>query len=173
MIKIKKSTWLTAVRVLLACLIAANLLMIFSFSLQDSKASSDSSLAVTKVVANATVEGYPQMSYEEKSNVYAGIEGTIRKCAHMAEFGSLGALILLLLLTWKDRIVTKYGIALAAVFATAGLDELTQKFVEGRSSQFKDVLIDFSGALISCTVLLGITLLIHRHSAKKHAKGEE
>lgn len=170
---IKKSTWLTVWRVFLVCLIVANLFMIFSFSLQNSKASSDTSLAVTKAVANATVEGYKQMNYEEKTEVYLDIDGIIRKCAHMAEFGLLGMLTFLLLLTWRKYILPKYGISLSAVFLTACLDELTQKFVEGRSAQFKDVLIDFTGAIISCTLLLGITLLIYRHRAKKRMNREE
>ena len=96
---------------------------------------------------------------EEKASV-AENHTPIRKLAHMLEFGSLGALVFLFLLSWQGRIWWRYLSALAFVFAYASADELHQKFSDGRAGLFSDVIIDFRGALIACTAVLVIAVAI-------------
>ena len=72
-------------------------------------------------------------------------EAVVRKLAHFAEFAVLG-----LCLTFCLRMYTKRLVAFCAWPLLLGLfiavcDEFLQRFVPGRSSSVKDVLIDFCG----------------------------
>ena len=76
---------------------------------------------------------------------------TIRKTAHFTEFCVLGVLLYLSCLVWRLRLPM---LAWVPALAIAGLDELIQSFVPGRSSELRDVLIDAAGALAGCLVCL-------------------
>ena len=71
----------------------------------------------------------------------------IRKAAHMSEYA-----ILLLLLYYALRLHT-LSLSLLVTFIYACSDEFHQLFIPGRSGQFKDVLIDTSGALIMLMII--------------------
>ena len=77
----------------------------------------------------------------------------IRKGAHFFEYAVLAILIGSLLYsyryTWMNRIIY----ALFMVLLCAILDEYFQSFVDGRNSSVKDILIDFSGAIVGCLFL--------------------
>lgn len=78
----------------------------------------------------------------------------VRKLAHMAEFGSLAALMFLFLLTWNGKFWWRYLTSLGFALAYAVTDELHQMFSDGRGARLSDVYIDFTGAFITCTLLL-------------------
>ena len=109
---------------------------------------------------------------EEEMQAISQIQHKLRKLAHMFEFGLLGLLILLFSATWKDRYLPlKYLLALAFVFAFAATDELHQTMVADRAGMFHDVLIDLSGAVISCTLALPFLALgLHKHLRKQKEK---
>ena len=87
-----------------------------------------------------------KFSYEQLSYM-------IRKSAHFFEYAVLAVLIGSLLYpyryTWMNRIIY----ALFMVLLCAILDEYFQSFVDGRNSSVKDILIDFSGAIVGCLFL--------------------
>ena len=87
-----------------------------------------------------------EFSYEQLSYM-------IRKSAHFFEYAVLAILIGSLLhsyrYTWMNRIIY----ALFMVLLCAILDEYFQSFVDGRNSSVKDILIDFSGAIVGCLLL--------------------
>ena len=87
-----------------------------------------------------------KFSYEQLSYM-------IRKSAHFFEYAVLAILIGSLLYsyryTWMNRIIY----ALFMVLLCAILDEYFQSFVDGRNSSVKDILIDFSGAIVGCLFL--------------------
>ena len=163
----KKKTKLLLLRVLLGVLILANMIVIFLFSAQNGEESGKTSGEVTKVVAEVTVKDFAQKPAQEQTKIIEKMHPILRKLAHMTEFGSLGALIFLLLLTWKGSVWWRFGASLAGTFLYACTDELHQLLAEDRGPQFIDVLIDTSGALITCSVLLAVVLLI------KHKKGKK
>ena len=163
----KKKTKLLLLRVLLGVLILANMVVIFLFSAQNGEESGKTSGEVTKVVAEVTVKDFAQKPAQEQTKIIEKMHPILRKLAHMTEFGSLGALIFLLLLTWKGSVWWRFGASLAGTFLYACTDELHQLLAEDRGPQFIDVLIDTSGALITCSVLLAVVLLI------KHKKGKK
>ena len=86
----------------------------------------------------------------------------IRKIAHMLEFGSLAALAFLFLLTWSGQAFWRYGAALGFALIYAATDELHQLFRAGRGARISDVVIDFTGAFITCTLLLTFVTVIRR-----------
>lgn len=161
----KKKTKLLLLRVLLGILILANMTAIFLFSAQSGEESGKTSGKVAETVAEVTVKDFSSKPPAEQEQIVEKIHPPLRKIAHMAEFGSLGALIFLFLLTYSGAILPRFFIALAATLLYACTDELHQMLSDSRGPQFRDVLIDLSGALITCTVLLILFAWI------KHRKG--
>ncbi len=90
----------------------------------------------------------------------------IRKAAHMFNYlcmGLVGYNALRLTFNWPFNRKLLFAFLLSAMFAS--LDEFFQTFVPGRSGQFKDVLIDSSGAFLG---LLGLWLrALHKKGIKK------
>lgn len=165
-IKKHKINKLTVLRVLLVILIFLNLYMIFFFSSQDSTTSNKASNAVSTIIAENTVKDYDQKKDYEQLALIRRIDRPLRKIAHMTEFGSLGALIFLLLLTWKNHTMIKYGISLGCVFVAACIDECSQTLSSGRNPAFLDVLIDLGGAVIACSLVLLAVYLLHKKPRK-------
>lgn len=100
---------------------------------------------------------------EEQVELVNKMHTPIRKLAHMAEFGSLAALLFLFLLTWAGKVLWRYAASLGFTLIYAATDELHQLFSDGRGARFSDVLIDFAGAFIACTLLLILVIVIRRN----------
>lgn len=163
----KNKLWL--LRAVLGLLILANMTAIFFFSSQNGEESGKTSSEVTKVVAEITVKDFESKPPVEQEQIVQKIHPPVRKLAHMAEFGSLGALIFLFLLTFRGAILPRWFASLVATFLYACTDELHQMLSDSRGPQFQDVLIDLSGALITCTVLLLPVILIkYRKGTLQH-----
>lgn len=160
---------LLAVRVLLCILILVNLALIFSFSLQNAPKSSATSGQVSNVIADLVVEDFESKTEPEKAQIVKRIDPSVRQLAHMTEFGTLGAWILLLLLTLPLRTWLSYLLSLAATLALACTDELLQMLSDGRAAQFTDILTDLGGALILCTLILAAVPLVRAIKRKKEA----
>ncbi len=86
----------------------------------------------------------------------------VRKLAHMLEFASLATLAFLFLLTWAGKVLWRYAASLGFALAYAATDELHQLFSDGRGARFSDVVIDFVGIFIACTLLLAIVVSVRR-----------
>ena len=161
---------LRPLRILLALLILVNMVVIFLLSSENGQKSSETSGKVTKKIAEVTVRDFEQKPELEKAEIVHEMEHPVRKLAHMTEFGILGALIFLLLLTWKGKTMLRYGVSLCLTAAYAGTDEWHQRFSSGRGPQITDVLIDLSGAFITCTAVFAIVLFV-RHRRKQTTEG--
>ncbi len=164
----KKETKLWLLRGLLAILILANMTAIFLFSAQSGEESGKTSGEVSKVVAEVTVKDFTSKPPAQQEQIVQKINLPLRKIAHMTEFGSLGALIFLLLLTYQGAMLPRWLASLAATFLYACTDELHQMLSDNRGPQFRDVLIDLSGALITCTVLLILFAWIRHRKGVLH-----
>ena len=150
----KNQIVLLSVRILLVCLILTNLVLIFRFSLQNATESESTSGRVSDAVASVVVEDYHEKNETERLDIRNRIDPTVRKLAHMAEFGSLGALVFVLLLTWRWRLPFQYLTALGTTLAVACIDELIQNFSEGRAMQLTDLLTDLLGGIAFCSLIL-------------------
>ncbi len=99
---------------------------------------------------------------EEQKKIVQQAHTPVRKLAHMLEFGSLGALALLLLVSWPGKLLWCYAASLGFALLYAATDELHQLFRNGRGAKLSDVAIDFAGAFIACTLLLIVVIMIRR-----------
>ena len=163
----KRNKRIKVIRIFLGILILVNMLLIFAFSAQSGEKSDQTSGKVTQTVAEITVKDFHKKPLDQQTKIMKELHPPIRKIAHMLEFGSLGALIFLFLLTWKGKLMLQYASSLSATFLYACTDEWHQRLSEGRGPQFRDVLIDLSGALITCTLLLGLILLLRNAKRKQ------
>ena len=86
----------------------------------------------------------------------------LRKAAHMLEFCALGVTATCLADALYVRFLRPFTAhAVCYCLFTAVLDEFIQTFT-GRSGEVRDVLIDFTGALIGIGLVLGIKRLCDR-----------
>lgn len=83
----------------------------------------------------------------------------VRKVAHFTEFMTLG-----ILLTVTIYILSKPNIFIPLFVGlfTAVFDEFIQLFVDGRSGQVSDVVLDFSGFIVGVFFVMLIYIIIKR-----------
>ena len=156
------------IRCLLGLLILLNLVLIFGFSSESRETSGQTSLKVTQSVAQSVVKDFDELPAKEQKTVIDTLHPDVRTLAHMAEFGSLGALSMLLLLTFSVSPWRCYLTSLPWVLTVASIDELYQLLADaGRAGELKDVLYDTFGALVCCSILLVLVLIWKWYVAKK------
>lgn len=90
---------------------------------------------------------------QQEEQLIEKLNKPLRKCMHASEYFVLSILIFNCLKTFKisgwKTVIIPIGIA----FLYACTDEFHQLFVAGRTSQFTDVLIDTSGAILGVTMI--------------------
>ena len=145
-------------RWILGVLIVLNLVAIFAFSAQPAEKSDHTSNKLSGAVIESVNKDFEKLPPRKQESLIVKLAAPLRKVAHMLEFGVLGILIFLFLLTWRGRVPERYLITLAFVLVYAATDEWHQLFVPGRGGLITDVLIDFAGAFIGCSVTLLIVL---------------
>lgn len=89
----------------------------------------------------------------------------VRKGAHLFEYAMLGSFLYLLFKCFKQREYNCWIYALFLVLLCATIDEFFQSFV-GRTSSVRDVLIDFSGAIIGMSVMSLLTFCFEKVSIR-------
>ncbi len=136
------------------------MLFIFLMSARDGEESSDLSSGFLHLLFGWLI---PLLS----ENV---AEFIIRKAAHMFEFLCLALASLRffaeLLETHRRRLPLSFSAAAVWSFLYACSDEWHQRFVPGRAGQFRDVLIDFSGALLGL-LLAGLLLWLWKTRSRR------
>lgn len=154
-------------RIILGILIILNMAVIFGFSAQTGTQSSQVSHQITSGITDVIAPDVKDRTEAEQIAFMGPIHRTLRKIAHMVEFGSLGCLVFLFLLTWEKPPLLYYAVSVAFTFLYACSDELHQLLSEARGAQFSDVMLDTFGALITCTAVLLIVWI--RGKKKKGA----
>ena len=100
---------------------------------------------------------------ENEEQIVEKLNMPLRKCMHATEYLILSILILNWLRNYEIKSWKAIVISVIISFLYACTDEFHQLFVSGRTSQFTDVLIDTTGAIIGVTIftiLLSIILNI-------------
>ena len=126
-------------------LVIAWMIFIFIMSNQPAEVSSQQSDLVVRLLA---IVGIDMDSYFGDLATFI-----IRKSAHMMEYFILFILWYRVLVLYVDNKKAKLY-ALGLVFLYASSDEFHQTFVPGRSGEFKDVMIDTCGGVISLIVTI-------------------
>lgn len=86
----------------------------------------------------------------------------IRKSAHMLSYGLLSVLLYMSIYDNYKSINKTSIISFIITFLYACSDEFHQTFVTGRSGEFRDVLVDSTGAIIFLFIVILITTFIKK-----------
>jgi len=141
--------------------------VIFSLSCENADDSTQTSGRVIKFLCNTFISDFEDKPEEERQEIMDSMSFVVRKCAHFSAYAILGGLAFMTYCFIRRRRIR----ALCSVgtgFLYACSDELHQYFVPGRSCEFRDILIDTSGALLSTLILL---LIMHIADKRKRQKG--
>ncbi len=121
------------------------IITIFSFSLQKSNETTKTSTSFTKTIITTVLN--ITNTYKNDNQVNDLVEEfhpIIRKVAHFTEFFILGIFTLLVFKDLNIKNIYFYSIIFCLLIAIS--DESIQLFIDGRSSQIIDVLIDTLGS---------------------------
>jgi len=145
------------------------MITIFCFSREDSTQSSETSGKVTETVVEITVKDYKKKTPKEQESIKDKFTFYVRKCAHFTLYMSLGFFVSL---TVGRRRLFSIGSAgtLIFCFLYAVSDEIHQSFVPGRSCEFRDVMIDTSGALTGMLISMIIMLITSAFIIRRRIK---
>lgn len=87
----------------------------------------------------------------------------IRKGAHMFSYGVLATLCFMSMYDINKSIKNTGIKAITIAFIYACTDEIHQLFIDGRSGEFRDVLVDTTGSIIA----IGIVYLLLKNKRKR------
>ena len=133
---------------------------IFFFSAADAPKSDNTSLSVSEKIVDA-VPSTKNLPKEEKKKIAEDINGRVRKTAHFLIFAALGfAALGAMNASVKKGFKTAALAAFALCGFYAGTDEIHQIFVDGRSCEFRDFLIDCGGVSVGMCVFTAIKTVV-------------
>lgn len=143
--------------VLLIILVGIATGFIFSNSLKNSEESNAASGVIVELV---------EPILQKITNSDIQVSFIVRKGAHLAEFCLLGFLVLAAVGEIKKRVPDILGFGFFYVLMVAVTDEFIQSFSD-RTSSVKDVLIDFTGAMIGFLAYAFISFCIKKIKQRK------
>ncbi len=146
-------------RGILIILLFGTFFLIFGFSNQNATESSGISEKVSESIVNIFNSNE---SNETKMQLISNIEPIIRKIAHFSIYTVVGILLMALASTYNFDLKSRIYGCLLIGFIYACSDEIHQLFVDGRSGEFRDVLIDTCGVLTGICICLGILKLFYK-----------
>ena len=153
-----------AFRIISAIFLVSWMGLIFYLSSQNATQSDGTSGNLIGFMISIFKRDFYTLSEAQRLELIAPFQFIVRKGAHFTIYGFLGMFSFLTFITYKN-IYLKYR--LLTISATCLLysisDEFHQTFVNGRSGEIRDVLIDFCGSLLFILVLT----LISRHKIFK------
>ncbi len=158
------------------------MVMIFSFSARPAEISSEDSRNVGLLIGEIFIPGFEGWSAEEQNAFAEKVDHPVRKTAHAAEYAALALLSAGAYIAGGasdhenkgkknatarnsgKRTAISRGILVPWVITTlyAATDELHQLFVQGRSGQVSDVILDSAGAIAGLLVLGGVRFFVQR-----------
>ena len=127
--------------------------MIFLFSSQEAdKSSRVSNSFLDKTVVKVYKVFDSSLTEKDENNIQEIWFVPIRKIAHFFVYFVLGILVLLTLKEYNvKKNICYYAILICFLYSVS--DEIHQLFVDGRSGEFLDVLLDTFGSMISIVCL--------------------
>ena len=160
---IKKLSWAQIVFLLLTLAI---MVTIFCLSSQNADSSSNTSARLTKTFVKTFYGDYNSFSPEKQHEIWEKSSFIVRKLAHFSIYTALGFCASFTvgkrkLFTMKSLFVVLFG------FIYAFSDEFHQSFSEGRSCEFRDMMIDTSGVFTGMLISLALMFIIVRIALKR------
>lgn len=147
--------------------------LIFFMSSMDTNESNGKSKTIINDVVEKSVETTNGLGITDKhpsenkmNQVIEKLNYPLRKAAHASEYFIFTILILIALKNSGVKGNKRFIIALVICFIYACTDEYHQTFVNGRTGQFSDTLIDTFGGFVSClmyTFMMKINKIRKKH----------
>lgn len=160
-----KNVKINLLRVALILGLLGTFFVIFGFSSQNAEESGGLSEKVT-ITVTKNVKKIQDLEQTQKERVLSRIENVIRKIAHFSIYTLVGFLLMALFSTYnlKDRNRILASFVIGAIYASS--DEIHQRFVDGRSAQVTDVMLDTLGVLFGTLILMLVIQLADRKRRK-------
>lgn len=133
------------------------MVVIFSFSANPAEESTQISRSVGRMIGEICISEFQEWPKERQDAFAERIDYPVRKCAHASEYAILGMLLVLSVSCYKRKNNVAYAFVIGTIYAAG--DEFHQLFVEGRSCQLTDVMIDSMG-VVTGILLIYIVLKI-------------
>ena len=134
--------------------------LIFYFSHQTAEESSAVSGSLISFLAQRFYPGFNLLSLLERQELIASLQEIVRSVAHYCIFGGLGFFAYLTFVSYTNL---KYKVRIFWMLETgllyAIIDEFHQSFVDGRSMQIVDILVDFGG-VVTAVLVCGLFVFI-------------
>ncbi len=156
-----KSHFFYPARIIFSVLAVICMIMIFRFSCEDSERSSETSGKITKTAVHIAVDNYDELPKEKQMSIFDKATFVIRKSAHFSLYALLGFMVSMAAGRRKLFSPVSAGV-IVFCFLYALSDEIHQYFVPGRSCEFRDMMIDTSGALTGMLVSLFILFVLRK-----------
>ena len=153
------------VRFILMVIILMITSTIFSFSNQDAEESSGASSRVAEILIKLQPK-YKNITDSEKKELIEKYQTPVRKFAHFSIYTILGMSIVGLTCTYEISNRKREVITIIAGALYAMSDEIHQTFIQGRSGQVTDVLLDTFGVIVGTILVLGIIKILKNKRAK-------
>ncbi len=134
--------------------------LIFSFSAQEAQESLQTSGGFSEFLAKLLYSDFNSFSAQKQTEILSDCQFIVRKAAHFSVYGMLGILTLTASKINKIKFYPIISSAICLLYAIS--DEIHQNFVEGRSCELRDVLIDFSGAVTGIAGMLIIFAIFNK-----------
>lgn len=147
-------------------LTAGWMIVIFLFSSRNADDSTTQSNFISDIILSILNKDYKDMNAAEQLRLIKKIEFAVRKSAHFCIYAVLGALSHFSFRFSVRNLKKTYFFSLLVCFLYACTDEIHQLFIPGRSGQFRDVMIDFSGALLSSALIFTAGFIIKKIRTK-------
>lgn len=135
--------------------------LIFIMSSQDATESADTSSGVCKAILSFFDSEYDDATEEQKLQKIEALQFWVRKGAHFSAYCVLAIFAFLAMRSVFTVFPYIFSLIYCLLFSIS--DEIHQSFVPGRSCELRDVIIDFSGAILG-TVLIILFLRIIKKS---------
>lgn len=146
-------------RITVFILLLCWMVLIFVLSGENADDSSETSGKAVAKLIRLFIPNFAELSESVKLEIKNMYQFIVRKVAHFTIYAILGILSVLNTVTSeKISLVKRFLISALFCLVYAISDEIHQLFVPGRSCEIRDVLIDFTGALIG---ILFTMFLVH------------
>ena len=142
------------IRIFLWIMVFVTMATIFHFSHQPAKKSSKTSHTIAKKIVNTVSKNKTQ---KEKKKLEKKVNDTLRTLAHFSLYFILGLFLMSAMIMsfgHKKSFVYLFVLSMILILMYALSDEYHQSFIPGRSAQLIDIVVDFSGGLLSSIIVL-------------------
>lgn len=148
-------------KIILWILVISWMSVIFALSSQEAPTSKKTSSSfITAVVHFLDTDN--SLSPQQLKDIVESMTGIVRKGAHFTAYALLGFLLALLFGQYNIIGSKQLLFSVFTAFLYACSDEFHQTFVNGRSGELRDVLIDTAGALCGALFVIALAVLIHK-----------